>query len=189
MLTFLVGVPDEGADGLLLSSCQRLPFMPLVALQAKPGTNRMDEIVGPLMVAEPHSVSTLMIFISVAPVIESPFSITTVVDASSAEANRIPATSERGTSIAPNELCRLSVDVSLVRVPEIFVSECKLTLTLNGRALDDIVALATGFATVSFGSASCAKRLDETVSAAIAARAMKLKYFIELELQGVKQNA
>jgi hypothetical protein len=98
-----------GADAgsLVFSSVndQRLPFRPDCEFHFKPGTNMIDVMLGPLIDAVPHSVSTVISFTSIAPVIESPLSITTVVVASFADANRIPATSDKGMLAVPNEVC------------------------------------------------------------------------------------
>ncbi len=70
---------------------------PIDACHLRSGISKMEVIEEPLIFAVPHSVSTVNSFRSVAPVIESPFFMMTVVDASSAEANRTPATSPIGT--------------------------------------------------------------------------------------------
>ncbi len=57
----------------------------------------MESRLWPLILAVPHSVSMVMNLISVTPVMESPLSITTVVELLSPEANRIPAISDNGS--------------------------------------------------------------------------------------------
>ena len=123
----------------------RLPFKPACGFQSTPGTNKIEPMLLPLIVAMPHSVSTVTSLTSVAPVIESPLSMTTVVEASSAEANLIPATSVKGMLATPNEVCMSNWVVS-VNVPWITVLLIKSTLTLSGRALLETTALATGVA-------------------------------------------
>ena len=134
--------------GLLLlfafARFQRLPLRPAVGLQLSPGTNMIEAMFGPLIVAMPHSVSTVTNLTSVAPVIESPLSITTVVEASLAEAKRIPATSERGMLAVPKDV-RISSVVVSVSVPVNFVELSRSIETLKGRTLgEDATARATG---------------------------------------------
>lgn len=83
----------------------RFPFKPDCGFHFKPGTNMIDAMLGPLIEAVPHSVSTVINLTSVAPVIESPLSMTTVVVASLADANLMPATSDNGILAVPNEVC------------------------------------------------------------------------------------
>ena|SRR6056297_3188080 len=84
---------------------QRLPLSPVCGFHVNPGTNMIELIDGPLIEAVPHSVSTVINFTSVAPVMESPFIITTVVVVSLVEANRMPATSLNGILAVPKEVC------------------------------------------------------------------------------------
>lgn len=156
---------------------QRLPFRPAVGFHVSPGTNMIEAIFVPLMVAMPHSVSTVTNFTSVAPVIESPLSITTVVEASSAEANLMPATSERGMLAVPNEV-RISSVVVSVSVPESLVVLIRSIATLKGRTFDeDAIARATGLALAiplddSWASAVEAKDMAAIVAAATKARSV-----------------
>ena len=115
---------------------QRLPLSPAKEFQVTFGTNRIDRTLWPLMVAVPHSVSTVTILTSVAPVIESPLCMATVVVGSSAVAKRMPETSDSGMFAAPNEvrISRLLVSVS---VPEIFVPLSRSTVTTRGSRLRD----------------------------------------------------
>ena len=151
---------------------QRLPFRPAVGFHASPGTNMIEAIFGPLIVAMPHSVSTVTSLTSVAPVIESPLSITTVVEASSADANLMPATSERGMLAVPNEV-RISSVVVSVSVPESLVVLSRSIPTLKGRTLaEDAIARATGLAlAISLEAFSWASALEAKDMAAIAAAA------------------
>ncbi len=140
------------AGNLPLSSdnVQRLPLSPDCEFHVRPGTNMIDAMLGPLIDAVPHSVSTVINLTSVAPVIESPLSITTVVVASLADANRTPATSESGMLAVPNEVCICNWVVS-VRVPSIVLLLTNPTVTLKGRTVG--VALAGEIGLASVGSA------------------------------------
>lgn len=101
----------------------------------------------PLTDAVPHSVSTVINFKSMAPVIESPLSMTTVVVASSADAKRIPATSESGMLAVPKDVCICNCVVS-VSVPSMTALMVKATVTDSGRGVGDGLASRMGFALV-----------------------------------------
>jgi hypothetical protein len=150
-------------DALLSVRTHRLPLRPVLEFQANPGTNKIDSILLPLMAAVPHSVSIVTNFKSVAPVIESPLSMTTVVVAFSAEAKRMPATSDRGMFALPNEV-RISRAVESMRVPDNLVDPIKSAVILSGRTF--ATAFATGFLSAStFLSSAFAGATNEVVAA------------------------
>lgn len=178
MLGFEVLAVDElGLTLFEFAKFQRLPFRPAVGFQLKPGTNMIEAMLGPLIVAMPHSVSTVTNLTSVAPVIESPLSITTVVEASSAEANLMPATSESGMLAVPNEV-RISKVVVSVSVPVSLVVLIRSIETLSGRTLEeDAIARATGlaFATPLLSWAFALEVKDIAAIAAVATKARSEK--------------
>lgn len=115
--------PPDGPDifGELFASTrlQRFPLSPIDACHLRSGISKMEVIEEPLIFAVPHSVSTVNSLRSVAPVIESPFFMMTVVEASSEEANRTPATSPIGTLASPNAVRTGTVATSTI-APVIF---------------------------------------------------------------------
>ncbi len=159
----LRGAVERGGAAcfFVLIKSHRFPLSPVAGFQDNPGTNRIEEMFCPWMLAVPHSVSTVINLTSVAPVMESPLSITTVVEAFSAEAKRIPATSESGILAPPKEVC-ISKLVLSVRVPSSRSLLIKSTVTLNGRTVGaaeatfcvDLVALAIGCALTGFAFAT-----------------------------------
>jgi hypothetical protein len=155
--------------GLLSERTQRLPFRPVLEFQANPGTNKIDSMFEPLMAAVPHSVSIVTSFTSVAPVIESPFSMTTVVVAFSAEAKRMPATSESGMFALPNDV-RISRAVESIKVPDNLVDPIKSAVMLRGRTL--ATAFATGFLAASTFLSSAFAGATKVVVAANATAAI-----------------
>ena len=115
-----------GVAAVSLTSVHRVPLRPVSGFHFNPGTNNIDVMFWPLIWALPQSVSIVTRLTLTAPVMESPLSITTVVDAESADAKRIPATSDNGMLAVPKEVC-ISRLVASVNVPSSFVSDSNAT--------------------------------------------------------------
>ena len=113
---------------------QRFPLDCITEVHFMSGKRINDKILDPLILALPHSVSTVTTFRSVAPVMESPFLKMIVVDGSSAEASLIPATSDNMISTSPNAPRNGNFAISM-RAPVIFWPPCSSTVTVNGPAL------------------------------------------------------